>query len=393
MADHTKIEWADATVNAVNGCSVVSPGCSNCYAMRLAGTRMKNHPTRAGLTNNSKAGPVWNGEVRLHEPALLQPLRWRRPRKIFWNAHGDLFHPSVPDEWIDRVFAVCGLSPQHTHMILTKRSERMRQYLNDKVTPHRIDLIQVDLYHDHKMIRRDVFGDEGKKLASSVWPLPNVWLGVSVEDQARADERIPDLLATPATKRFISAEPLLGPVDLTHICLLPKLPGSIRGGIHLNSLAGKYFESGQPYINWDTDTPYPDNPEPLSIDWVIVGGESGPNARPMYPDWARGLRDECAEFGVPFMFKQWGEWAPICEMPEEMIDGVYHPAPDRHPDAPRRCKVNQCVLHGNGQRFDGRAMFERPAFEQGSGAMTMFAIGKARAGRLLDGVEHNGVPA
>ena len=103
MADHTKIEWADASVNAVNGCSVVSPGCSNCYAMRLAGTRMKNHPTRAGLTNNSKAGPVWNGEVRLHEPALLQPLRWKRPRRIFWNAHGDLFHPSIPDAWIDEL--------------------------------------------------------------------------------------------------------------------------------------------------------------------------------------------------------------------------------------------------------------------------------------------------
>ena len=103
MSDHTKIEWADATVNAVNGCSVVSPGCTHCYAMRLAGTRMKNHPTRAGLTTHSKAGPVWNGEVRLHEPALLQPLRWKRPRRIFWNAHGDLFHPSIPDAWIDEL--------------------------------------------------------------------------------------------------------------------------------------------------------------------------------------------------------------------------------------------------------------------------------------------------
>ena len=394
MADHTKIEWADATVNAVNGCSVVSPGCSNCYAMRLAGTRMKNHPTRAGLTNNSKAGPVWNGEVRLHEPALLQPLRWKRPRRIFWNAHGDLFNPAVPDAWIDCVFDVCALTPQHTHMILTKRSARMREYLSIRAGDWMIvwpdanpaGSLPISRHEQRLRMQRPV-------VAPMAFPLPNVWLGVSVEDQIRADERIPDLLATPATKRFISAEPLLGPVDLTHICLLPKLPGSIRGGLHLNSLAGKYFESGQPYINWDTDTPYPDNPEPLSIDWVIVGGESGPNARPMSPDWARGLRDECAEFGVPFMFKQWGEWAPICEMPEEMIDGVYHPAPDRHPDAPRRCKVNQCVLHGNGQRFDGRAMFERPAFEQGSGAMTMFAIGKARAGRLLDGVEHNGVPA
>ena len=130
MADNTKIEWADATVNYVNGCSVVSPGCTNCYAMRLAGTRMKTHPTRAGLTRESKAGPVWTGEVRAHEPALQQVLAWKKPRRIFWNAHGDLFHPNVPDEWIDRQFAVMALTPQHTHMVLTKRPERMRDYVS-----------------------------------------------------------------------------------------------------------------------------------------------------------------------------------------------------------------------------------------------------------------------
>ena len=207
MSDNTKIEWADATVNAVNGCSVVSPGCTNCYAMRLAGTRLRNNPSRAGLTQDTKAGPVWTGEVRLSESALLQPLRWTKPRRIFWNAHGDLFHENVPDAWIDRVFAVCALTPHHTHMILTKRSARMREYwsrANDNDSLARI------------LNGMDALMPRGS-MGFSSFPLPNVWLGVSVEDQTRADERIPDLTQTPAAIRFISAEPLLGPIDLTAV--------------------------------------------------------------------------------------------------------------------------------------------------------------------------------
>lgn len=129
MADGTKIEWTDATWNPITGCSVVSPGCTNCYAMKLAGTRLKHHPTREGLTTDSKAGPVWNGKVRFNESMLLDPLKWRRPRMIFVCAHGDLFAENVPDEWIDQVFAVMALAPHHTFQVLTKRPERMRAYL------------------------------------------------------------------------------------------------------------------------------------------------------------------------------------------------------------------------------------------------------------------------
>src|SRR5690606_24715195 len=151
--------------NPITGCSVVSPGCTNCYAMRLAGTRLKDHPSRAGLTTMSKAGPVWNGTVRFNDKWLDQPLRWKRPRMVFVCAHGDLFHEAVPDEWIDQVFAVMELCPQHIFQVVTKRSKRLRRYLTANT------------------------------------PLLNVWLGVSVEDQARAGERIPDLLATPAAVR------------------------------------------------------------------------------------------------------------------------------------------------------------------------------------------------
>lgn len=190
MADNTKIEWADATINAVNGCSVISPGCTNCYAMRLAGTRLRELPSRAGLTKPSKAGPVWTGKVKLNEGQLLQPLRWRRPRRIFWNAHGDLFHDAVPDEWIDRVFAVCALTPQHTHMILTKRTARMRRYFMQGLLPSRLAVKVSDL-------------DPSFDFRGWQFPFPNVWLGASVEDQLRADERLPDLRETPAAVRFI----------------------------------------------------------------------------------------------------------------------------------------------------------------------------------------------
>jgi protein gp37 len=386
MGDGTKIEWTDATANVINGCSLASPGCTNCYAMRLAGTRLKDHPTRKGLTKPSKAGPVWTGDVRFHEPALLQVLRWQTPRMIFWNAHGDMFHPNVPNEWIDRCFAVMALTPQHTHQVLTKRADRMRAYFAGDQLRWRIDGEMDAIIAD----RVDPLARRSNDLRArapdleETWPLPNVWLGVSVEDQARAKERIPDLLATPAAVRWLSCEPLLGPIYLTDVSDdSTALDPECWGDCACDSLYG--FDAGCRRNGGDGNLT-------RKIDWAVVGGESGPAARPMHPAWARSLRDQCAEAGVPFLFKQWGEWAPICEMSEEAIDGAYHPAPVSRPDASRKCKVDQCVLHSDATRFDGRFMFERPAFEQGSGAMTMMAIGKRAAGRSLDGVQHDGYP-
>ena len=345
MSDHTKIEWADATVNAVNGCSVTSPGCTNCYAMRLAGTRMKHHPSRQGLTIDSKAGPVWTGEVRLHEPALLQPLRWKRPRRIFWNAHGDLFHPAVPDEWIDRVFAICALTPQHTHMILTKRSARMREYVADVV--HRSMSPVLDYMLRNERPERHWPGVGFGFNFVLKWPLPNVWLGVSVEDQARRD-RVLDLAQTPAALRFISAEPLLSGLTLTDV---PLNGGPDEHGDQwlFNALTGEQYFLGEDGRHYSGD-----GPDMQPLDWVIVGGESGPGARPMHPEWARSLRDQCAAAGVPFHFKQWGEH-------------IAHPAP-------------------NAKWPDGSPV---PA---DLSPVTFERVGKARAGRLLDGVERHGFP-
>ena len=292
MADRTKIEWCrsedgtpGATWNPITGCTVVSPGCTNCYAMKLAGTRMKHHPSRAGLTEDSKAGPVWNGQVRFNAEWLVQPLRWKRPRTIFVCAHGDLFHESVHEDWIDQVFAIMAAAPQHRFQVLTKRPLRMMGY------------------NDYPYARQSVVAEWAGKLCedgdrvhgtvlTGPWPLPNVWLGVSAEDQKRAEERIPILLQTPAAIRFLSAEPLLGPIDLRRL--------QIGKDLYLDALSGCHEGLA-------TNGPLP--PIKAALDWVICGGESGPNARPMHIDWARSLRDQCSILGA-FHFKQFGEWTP-----------------------------------------------------------------------------------
>lgn len=320
MADHSKIEWTDATWNPVTGCSVVSPGCTNCYAMRLAGTRLKHHPSRAGLTRDTKAGPVWTGEVRFNEAWLTQPLQWKRPRMVFVCAHGDLFHEDVPDAWIDQVFAVMALAHRHTFQVLTKRSERMRDYLSR----HR--------WHLWAAAGRAIDPLRWQNLppimGGDCTPMPNVWLGVSAEDQRRADERIPDLLATPAAIRFASAEPVLGSINFTEL-----RPDGIK--FTLDGLTG----AGRHILGFTGQTG--------KLDWIIVGGENGP--RMMRAEWAQSIRDQCAGTGTPFFFKQWGTHLPA-----------------------------------------GQVMADGRIWAPGCGS-TLHAT-KGIAGRLLDGVEHNAMP-
>lgn len=220
MSQYSTIEWTDATWNPVTGCSPVSSGCSNCFAAQLAATRLKHLPAYEGLaTVNSRGQGVFNGTIKLHEDRLLDPLKWRKPRRIFVNSMSDLFHESVPFEFIDRVFAVMALCPQHTFQILTKRPERMAEYLNRPAMTSLLARAVANgpiqfwergshLYHYEFDLTPSGFSWCGQ------WPLPNVWLGTSVENQAAADERIPHLLRCPAAVRFLSCEPLLGEVDL-----------------------------------------------------------------------------------------------------------------------------------------------------------------------------------
>lgn len=375
MADHTEIEWTDATWNPITGCSIVSPGCTHCYAMALAGTRLKNHESRQGLTKEVNGNHVWTGEVRFNEQWLDQPLRWTKPRMIFVCAHGDLFAEGVPDEWIDQVFAVMALAPQHTFQVLTKRSERMREYLT-----------AANLLDRLTMAAWKIDQEEGSGWAADIHsghcnglPLPNVWLGVSVEDQRRADERIPTLISTPAAIRWISAEPLLGPVDLTQLPRIPSgfdraMPGFADvASFWANALSGSDGLTMRNGISYHTggrlSAPGIINGRALRLDWVVAGGESGPNARPMHPDWARSLRDQCAAAGVPHLFKQWGEYAPRrAAAPADQVDAR-----------------KALIVRPDGGITSGLLAY-------GPDAWIMDKLGKRRAGRLLDGVEHNGYP-
>lgn len=354
MADGTKIEWTDATWNPITGCSIVSPGCTNCYAMRLAGTRLRNHPSRAGLTNDSKSGPVWTGAVRLNKQELHKPSSWSRSRRIFVCAHGDLFAEQVPEEWILDVLTVIASNPHHHFQVLTKRADRMRKIMSRR-----------DLLND---IYANWYGFSGKRREVWCWPLHNLWLGVSAEDQRRAEERIPALLETPAAIRWVSAEPLLSMVDPRRL--------QHYGG-HIDALAGivRHDEYG--------------NPSSARVDWLVAGGESGPGARPMHPDAPRLLRDRCAETGTPFFFKQWGSWVPVpwkLERAEGEGDAAYI--------ARSMSACSQHAVSRSGHLIDISHKpwsVERilPAPESHHAVKR---VGKSLAGRLLDGVEHSAYP-
>jgi len=344
----SKIEWTEATWNPIAGCSVVSPGCTNCYAMRQAHRLASNPatPHYAGTTQMSRGGPVWTGKIGVApDKVLTAPLRRRKPTTYFVNSMSDLFHEAVPDEVIDRVFAVMALRPQHRFQILTKRPDRMRGYVSSlhamAVTEGRVEKAAEDM--------TEAMGYDGGGASSRVFEavhdgLRNVWLGVSIEDQRRADELIPHLLATPAAVRFVSAEPLLGPVDLK----LWLRPITIkRSGV-----------IGPPRLF---------SP---ALDWVIAGGESGPGARPMHPDWARTIRDQCSAAGVPFFFKQWGAWKPTrVAIPSDLVDA-------------RRA----LILSPDGRQSSGLMPYPPDAW-------VVENIGKRTAGRTLDGRIWSEVPA
>lgn len=266
---NTSIQWTDATWNPVRGCSIVSAGCANCYAMRQAHRFSGPGQPYEYLTKMTKSGPVWIGKVQLVPELLSQPLRWRKPRRVFVNSMSDLFHEDVPDDFIDRVWMVMTQARRHVFQILTKRPERMRKYLS-RFRPDGEGWITRDGARAMGKPR------SGPLIADNNWPPKNIWLGVSVERQREADERIPLLLQTPAAVRFVSLEPLLGPIQLTGISSSPACFNAL--------LCGRYPR----------------------LDWVIIGGESGPGARPCDIAWIRDIVRQCKEAGVPVFVKQLG---------------------------------------------------------------------------------------
>ena len=274
MAKNSRIEWTDHTINPWHGCRKVSPGCDNCYMHR----------------DKKRYGQDPSKIVRAVDNTFNKPLHWKDPAMVFVCSWSDFFIKNA-DPWRSDFWEVIRKTPHLTYQILTKRPQNIKGRLPD---------------------------DWGQGY-------PHVWLGVTAENQAMADERIPILLQIPAAKRFVSVEPMLGPVDIR--LYLPNPSGSLM-----------ITASGREYIN--------------RLDWVICGGETGPGSRPMHPDWARSLRDQCQGAGVPFLFKQWGEWVPSNQYPPEL----------------------------NGVRLS-RYM----RFTFGADFQHMFHVGKKAAGRLLDG--------
>lgn len=386
----TSINWTDRVWNPVRGCSKVSDGCRNCYAERFASRFCGQGMPYEGLIRDGH----WANVARFVPDMLVAPLHWKQPCRVFVNSMSDLFHDDISNEQIAAVFGVMAACSRHTFQVLTKRPRRMVEWFRWLQEQRNTDCsypLQVDLLRRYWA----TYKIDAPHAPSIEFPLPNVHLGVSCENQTAADERIPLLLECPASVRWVSCEPLLGAVDLvwyfrrTHtIHMKVDIAGAIK-----NKVFYGYEEDGKPvspkaaeaelrrrlaagekYLatckcpTFDPQT----GCKPIEnqrLDWVVCGGESGPNARPMQPDWVRSLRDQCRGAGVPFHFKQWGCWQP------------FNPSHGMDLGSEMRRDVVR-IVHAEGNP-DGH-------FRHGDAWVRR--VSKSRSGNLLDGVRYEMKP-
>lgn len=358
MSDKTGIEWTDATWNPLRGCSRVSEGCRHCYAEGVA-----RRFSGAGLPYEGliAKGGQWNGAIKLVPEMLDQPLRWTKPRRIFVNSMSDLFHENVPEDFIDQVFAVMAMAERHTFQVLTKRPERMRDYCQ-RLQARASEIAQRAVFLWGGVDPDGLYDWVQDRVARG--PLPNVWLGVSAEDQLTYDDRVGVLEQTPAAVRWVSLEPMLAAVNANlamcmngHGWVTPVVVnnGKDYGCPHCMTVVTRCGSRGPGAFL-----------KSRGIDWIVVGGESGKGARPLHPAWVRALRDQCKAAGVPFLFKQWGEWLPAEAM---------------EVDEEQTLRVQRQIIHGNHANlyvFDDLQQMGR--------------VGKKTAGRLLDARLHDGYP-
>ncbi len=314
MSENTKIEWCDHTFNPWEGCQKVGPGCDHCYAetrnARFSGGQAVNWGPGAPRRRTSDAN--WRKPLQWQAKAAEFMAQHGRRQRVFCASLADVFDNQVPEVWRRDLFKLIAETPDLDWLLLTKR-----------------------IGNAGDMIANALLQQPGLESHVPRWPWPNIWLGATITSQEEACRDIPKLLAVPAKVRFLSMEPLLGPVSFEGMFANP---ADVRDGT--NALE--------------------------ALDWVIVGGESGPGARPMHPAWARSLRDQCQAAGVPFLFKQWGEWLPEGQQTAKELSLNLH--------GRRWCTAD-----------DGDDRYTRTA-------AAVHHVGKKAAGRLLDGVEHNGFP-
>lgn len=326
MSDKTAIEWTavpdghggfkrGATWNPLRGCTAVSAGCDNCFAASIALRFSAPGLPYEGLATQGEGGhPEWTGKIMLVPDHLADPLRWREPRGVFVNSMSDLFHPGVPIGFIDQVFAVMAAARRHTFQVLTKRPQIMANYLADPGVQERIERAGDDL--------AGTLGwcNLGGDWPGFPWPLPNVWVGASVENQ-RATSRINALMRCPATVRFLSCEPLLGPLDLSRWLdpPFPDHPDPIKGVYRFKLLDQWFVYPGANWIRRDLPQPERWGPKDHGLHWVITGGESGRYHRPLDPDWVRTIRDDCLAANVAYFHKQNG--GPTSKSGGKDLDG------------------------------------------------------------------------
>lgn len=345
----SKIEWTGKTWNPIIGCDKVSAGCKYCYAIRMA-NRLAHIPAMMDLymdtvTVGANGQPNWTGVVKVSERSMDKPLRTNKPTLFFVNSMSDLFHDAVPFDVVDRVFAIMAICQRHTFQVLTKRAARMAEYYKAgfPVLIERWEKALVAMgMHEWKIEENN-----------NTYPLPNVWMGVSVESQQTANERIPYLLEIDAAVRFLSCEPLLGAVDLTEVELPSKYNISVSTAAHINCLT-----------SMDDEHFYNHHKQ---VDWVIVGGESGPGSRPMHPEWANKIIRDCKSNDVPVFFKQWGDWVPIDE-------------PHKQDDIQHLAKNEQWLNWDGGMGFHGQWVWR------------MRKVGKAKATKRIYGKTYTEFP-
>lgn len=393
MGERTGIEWCDATVNFWIGCTKVSAACDHCYAEALAarfGLATWGHGAPRVRTRSAVATAF-----KLDRKAAKRGVRL----KVFSNSMSDFFDAEVPDEWRDEAMAVMALTPNLDWLVLTKRPKVMRGYMAERWqgTPaQRIAGMEIpaggetgrrsqiedacepflDTLGLADPAKDELWTEDGKCRAMQWgWPLANVWLGVTAENQAMADLRVPELLATPAAKRFVSVEPMLGAIDvIPYLFIYTHADDAI---LIDGAPAGDLAADGKPVLPFnDPATTRPEDIACPRLDWVIAGGESGPQARPVHPDWARALRDQCTAAAVPFFFKQWGGWK----------DGSDY----QHPVREHR------IVYSDGRSGPFTEQYareqDRDGLHNGFSPTVMARVGKALAGRLLDGREWSEMP-